>query len=458
MKRLLTAIWIAIASVLFPGCGEKGPETSQGEAAVVTLPATDLSTHGAVLHARYSGASTLVAPQNVIFRYGKSSDNLDGTVSAEELVETESGTFSARLSDLSPGCTYYFRASMSVWDPDKMRYRGVSGEVLSFKTEGVPVDQGDPDDPDDPDNPDDPDPGPPPAADPDLAGIPVWAELPVLDYTHYGNPGNYYIDNSTHGGLYEANSLYYTHHITDEKYSDGHYHRNYTCCWSAAYKCPVWVAAPRHEWYEGGSSGNRNYVFNPDMPREVQYNATSGSGTYNRGHMLGAAERSGRPSAFRQVNYITNIAPQNASWFNTGSGGWNTLEDWVDKKVCSDTLYIVIGCYFEDYKDGYGNVATRSIIGESFLGTTGVQFPTMMYYALLRTRKGNSGKSVRNCSSSELMCAAFVRAHSQGNYKRAVSSAEMMSVADLEKITGFTYFTNVPNAPKNTCNASDWGL
>ena len=89
MKRLLTAIWIAIASVLFPGCGEKGPETPQGEAAVVTLPATDLSTHGAVLHARYSGASTLVAPQNVIFRYGKSSDNLDGTVSAEELVETD---------------------------------------------------------------------------------------------------------------------------------------------------------------------------------------------------------------------------------------------------------------------------------------------------------------------------------------------------------------------------------
>lgn len=34
----------------------------------------------------------------------------------------------------------------------------------------------------------------------------------------------------------------------------------------------------------------------------------------------------------------------------------------------------------------------------------------------------------------------------------------MMSVSDLEKITGFTYFTNVPNAPKGTCTPSDWGI
>ena len=32
------------------------------------------------------------------------------------------------------------------------------------------------------------------------------------------------------------------------------------------------------------------------------------------------------------------------------------------------------------------------------------------------------------------------------------------SVSDLEKITGFTYFPNVPQAPKTTYNASDWGL
>jgi hypothetical protein len=33
-----------------------------------------------------------------------------------------------------------------------------------------------------------------------------------------------------------------------------------------------------------------------------------------------------------------------------------------------------------------------------------------------------------------------------------------MSVSDLEKITGVTYFPNVPNAPKDTFSAADWGL
>ena len=34
----------------------------------------------------------------------------------------------------------------------------------------------------------------------------------------------------------------------------------------------------------------------------------------------------------------------------------------------------------------------------------------------------------------------------------------LLSVADLERLTGVTYFPNVPNAPKNTFSASDWGL
>ena len=82
--------------------------------------------------------------------------------------------------------------------------------------------------------------------------------------------------------------------------------------------------------------------------------------------------------------------------------------------------------------------------------------PTMFYYVLLRTKKGNSGKALKDCSSSEIQCVAFVRSHV--NVRQAVTSRELMSVADLEKITGVTYFPNVPNAPKTTFNASDWGL
>ena len=42
--------------------------------------------------------------------------------------------------------------------------------------------------------------------------------------------------------------------------------------------------------------------------------------------------------------------------------------------------------------------------------------------------------------------------------KVAVSEKDLMSVSDLEKLTGFTYFPNVPQAVKDSYKASDWGL
>lgn len=41
---------------------------------------------------------------------------------------------------------------------------------------------------------------------------------------------------------------------------------------------------------------------------------------------------------------------------------------------------------------------------------------------------------------------------------KQVSSKDMYSIAELEELTGFTYFPNVPNAPKDSYKASDWGL
>ena len=81
----------------------------------------------------------------------------------------------------------------------------------------------------------------------------------------------------------------------------------------------------------------------------------------------------------------------------------------------------------------------------------------MFYYILMRTKSGSSGKPLSQCSASEIKCAAFVRSHNTPMGVK-VSSQEMMSVSDLEKITGFTYFPNVPQAPKSSYTASDWGL
>lgn len=305
----------------------------------------------------------------------------------------------------------------------------------------TPDPEPDPDEPD-PDEPEDiPDPVP------GQSGKYGWYELPVIDYKM---SGNYMVDSND-------NDLYYAHHMCagNEKGPGGKKARNYTVCYSAEHHCPVWVAAPRHTMYQSGASRTDSYGKDPSIPSDIQYNSKSTGGGCNKGHMLGSAERLSSTATNKQVFYYTNIAPQYSDTFNTGGGGWNILEDWVDGQVCSDTLYVVIGAYFDSYKDKRGNSDSPKKI--SFGGRNDVSRPTMFYYILMRTKKGNSGKALKDCTASEIKCAAFVRSHKTPKNTK-VSSQDLMSVSDLEKLTGFTYFPNVPQAPKSSYNASDWGL
>ena len=415
---------------LTASAGGDDPVTPVFEAELTTVAASSVTSSKATLNASYSGVDLTNAPQNVVFKYGTSQSALNNTVGNVTVTES-SGTYSWNLTELTPGQQYWFKASMSVWNPVTGAYQTIEGSVLSFTTDPASSTPTDLD----------------------------WPELPALDYTHYTTGGNYYIDNSTHGGKYKSGSLYYTHHWTSQNYPSPSTVkiRNYTVCWSSDHICPVWVAAPRHSIWEGGTSPSRNYVKNPDMPASVQYTSNDlNNSNYNRGHMLGAAERNKISSAFTQVNYFTNISPQENNYFNTGGGGWNILEDWVDQFVCSDTLYVVIGTIFDQITDGYGNKASPSKI--SYMSTNNVSCPTAFYYILLRTKNGNTGKSVKDCTANELKCAAFLRAHAAGTKGQAVTSREMKSVAEIENLTGFTFFDNVPNAPKSTATASDWGL
>lgn len=275
-----------------------------------------------------------------------------------------------------------------------------------------------------------------------------WAELP---YTYEKKLGSYTVSSKN-------STLYYAHHLcpdVNNAQNDGKA-RNYTVCFSSEHHCPMWVAAPRHKKYESGQGRSEAYKADPAIPANIQYAKKSADSGCNNGHMLGSAERTVTSATNAQVFYFSNIAPQDMTTFNTGGGAWNNLEDWVDKQVCQDTTYVVIGAYFDKFEDKRGS-ATANPKKISFGGREDVSWPTMFYYILLRTKSGSSGKSVMDCSESELKCAAFVRSH---NCPKGadVSSKDMMSVADLEDLTGFTFFANVPNAPKDSCNPSDWGL
>ena len=260
-----------------------------------------------------------------------------------------------------------------------------------------------------------------------------------------GNGGGTVTDNGAkHAGWAELpaeennSDYYYAYHMIPDK-GNGKV-RNFAVCYSAELGCPVWVASPMHSYYTAKNTSRSDaYGPDPDIPSDIQVHKRDG---YTRGHMLGSSDRLVSAGANKQAFYYSNIAPQLSSGFNTGGGVWNNLEEYCDGLLCADTLYMVNGCY-------WANKKTTS---------SGTVIPTHYYKVLLRTKKGNTGKWVVNCSENELMCVVFMVEHNSSQHKVEPHKGMMMSVAELEEMTGHTFFPNVPNAPKHTYTASEWGM
>ena len=242
--------------------------------------------------------------------------------------------------------------------------------------------------------------------------------------------------------LEKAGDYYYTWHITDAKYSNGNKARNYAACYSKEKMCAMWVAAPMHKFYIQGSHGRTDdYKTDPNFNFE-QPGRWSG---YTRGHLIASNNRHAGVTSSglvnRQAFYFSNIAPQLS---NYNSGDWGKVDTVMDKQweSRSDTTYAVYGCYWSTPNG-------KEIV-------SGTKVPTHYYMVMLRAKKGVN-KWVVNCSKDELECIAVMMEHKDWTNLPALSTFAM-SVADLEKLTGFVYYGNVPNAPKDTCIPSDWGL
>ena len=250
--------------------------------------------------------------------------------------------------------------------------------------------------------------------------------------------------------------LYYAYHLIEEEDSADK-RRNYAVCFNSDKHCPVWVAAAMHPSFTGDTKRIDSYQYDPQLPVNIQPQLKRPYGEdYSRGHLLGSAERNTSRAANIQTFYVTNIAPQIRIGFNSAGGAWNNLESFVDKQICSDTLYVVTGCIFEEFTDVDGAViAPAKTINRNDEKEIGI--PTAYYKALLRTRKGDSGKSVTKCKASELKCAAFIVGHRTAKGRKP-SVQEMISIKELERLTGEEFFTNVKHVPKQEANASDWGL
>lgn len=361
--------------------------------------ASDITSSSATVSGSYSCVNAVPSEAGVMYGIDAAYLSEKATASAPS---AKIRNFSVNLTNLYASTTYYFKAYVIE--------NGVTyyGSVQNFTTSGGG------------------------SVIPSTGGADYgWPELPAQT-------------DRDRNGIDDNNPDYYYSHTFR---ADASSIRNFSCCYSKSKIHPVWVAAPMHSCYLGSSGRNDSYKADPNIkcPQNGKFDG------YTRGHMVGSSDRTISVATNRQAFYYSNIGAQLSAGFNTGGGVWNNLEDRVDNYLCADTLYQVIGCIFDPFTDHYGQSQGKRT-------ASGSDIPTAYYKALLRTKGGNTHKDVRSCTADELQCVAFIVIHNSSNKGRKPSSKDMYSIAELETLTGLTFFVNVPNAPKSSYKASDWGL
>ncbi len=317
-----------------------------------------------------------------------------------------------------------------------------------------------------------------------------WAEL----------PGNWVAPTSDRATI-SGDYAFYTHWTRSVR--SNKVVRNYSYCYDTRRHNPIWVAYPMHAVYgEGGfdrtwpdpwtpdpalDAGYQSKIYRSDGPNgsdPYQYWSTNTlynlglSGDWTRGHLCMSRERGGADTEInRQTFYPTNVAPQPNTSGSTFGEVWGYIEAVVsgtnkrdndisaddnstNLNIVADTLFVVAGCYYlhddwTDYDSSNYNQPTPDPNQKLCV------MPTHQYKVLLRTRSGNTGKPIQDCSADELQCVGFwldTFTNLDASSARTVLRQIAVSVSEIEQKTGLTFFPGVPASVKEQCNPSDWGF
>ena len=206
----------------------------------------------------------------------------------------------------------------------------------------------------------------------------------------------------------------------------------------------------RNRWKQGetfnGYGGNGD-PFQPDpvLPESVRITSSDyNSSGYQRGHLLGSADRLNSKEANGQTFYMSNVFPQLAG-FNE-QGIWYNLENFIrnnyDTSTFRDTLYVV--------KGGTISSGNYKMVGSK----RNLVCPDYYFMAILAYTKRFPK------TSNGYFAIAYWMEH-KSNYD-AVSSKYAITIDELEKRTGIDFFCNLPDEIENAVEAhyylSDWKL
>lgn len=213
---------------------------------------------------------------------------------------------------------------------------------------------------------------------------------------------------------------------------------SYKASYNKRTRTPNWVGWVLTAEHTDGEYARRGHSFMEDLdvplPRAIPADIRESECGYQRGHMCPAGDNKWSYKAQKDAFLMTNICPQDG---NLNQRGWKYLEeacrDWAKKY---GKIYIVAGPIF--YSDNYKTV------GENMVAVPDAFFKVVLRIGTTATTTKAIGFIYNNDSSRQAMreCAR--------------------SVDDVERITGFDFFTGLPDSIENELEArfvlADWNI
>lgn len=198
----------------------------------------------------------------------------------------------------------------------------------------------------------------------------------------------------------------------------------YRASYNPFYKTPNWVAweLTAHET-EGSNKRTNKFVADPDLPEPKVTTQDYTHSGYDRGHMAPAADMKWNSKAMAESFYMSNICPQNPK---LNKDDWADLEEkcrsWAKKY---GKVYIVCGPVYTTAKP-------------KCIGLRKVAVPDHFYKVVLL----HDGKQTK--------AMGFLFKNKSG---RQSLEKYMVTVDSLEKLTGYDFFSKLPDRIENEIEA-----
>lgn len=207
---------------------------------------------------------------------------------------------------------------------------------------------------------------------------------------------------------------YYSHSF---EYNNKTY-RNYSFGWSQNDRISKWVAYPLDIMYMNSNVGKTNeWALDPLLGENSSAPFGGYAGDYDRGNLIAASDRYCCEEANKQVFYGSNVFPQ-VSKHN--SGIWFRIEERIRQIARGPHCYVLKGL-----------ITSENGIIETDSNGNNVTVPDAIYAVILRQSSGSTFGEWNAC--------AFYTEHKDYGTDYDLQSV-MMSVSDLEAITGMEYF------------------